>query len=80
MYFLSDFVSSDDLVSFSFLAEVISGIDVISFTNKILYFTSFRASYIGGNFLKNEYLKISLQKAIVQVRQSEHGRAEGHSL
>jgi hypothetical protein len=68
------------IISQKQLAEVISGIDIISFANKILYFTSFRASYIGGNFLKNEYFKISLQKATVQVLQSEHGRAEGHSL
>jgi hypothetical protein len=45
------------IISQKQLAEVVSGIDIISFANKISYLQALGLSYIGGIFLKNDILK-----------------------
>ena len=65
------------IISQKQLAEVVSGIDIISFANKISYLQALGLSYIGGNFLKNEYFKIHWKRLWSKYAKANAGVHKG---
>ena len=67
------------IISQKQLAEVVSVIDIISFANKISYLQALGFLRQEESFSKTNILKF-IVKGCSQVRQSERGRAQRHSL